>query len=154
MSKDGKLCIPNTFLWLQLIKELHESALTAHAGRDKIIALLEERYFWPQFKKEVVKFIQRCHVCQISKGSINSKLYTPLLVPYIVWQDLSMNFICGLPMIQRRASSILVVVDRFFKMVHLLACKKVNDASRITSLFFKEIIRLMGCHSPLHQIEM
>ena len=51
-----------------IIKELHSGGLRGHFSRDKIIALVEERYFWTRLKKQVAKFVAQCRICQVFKG--------------------------------------------------------------------------------------
>nr|XP_023882357.1 uncharacterized protein LOC111994710 [Quercus suber] len=71
----NQLCIPKSSLREQIIKELHGGGLGGHMGRDKTIALVEERYS---------------------------------------------------------------------KMSHFIACKKTSDATQVSNLFFKEVVRLHG----------
>ncbi|GJQ99381.1 putative nucleotidyltransferase, ribonuclease H [Tanacetum coccineum] len=111
----NQLCIPDSSLRMQIIKELHGEG---HVVRDLTLQLVQASYFWPTMRKEVDRYVKRCRICQVSKGTTtNAGLYMPLHVPLQLWVDINMDFVLGLPRTQRGNDSIFVVVDRFSKMV-------------------------------------
>jgi hypothetical protein len=116
-----------------------------HFGATKTEQVLADHLFWPKMRRDVEKYMLRCVTCHKAKSRLNPHgLYTPLPIPKVPWEDISMDFVLGLPRTKRGRDSIFVVVDRFSKMTHFIPCHKSDDASHIAELFFREIVCLHG----------
>jgi hypothetical protein len=85
-------------LRLNLVRELHSEGLGGHFHIDNTRSLVKERYFWPNINKDVKKFVECCRIFHLAKGkSQNIGLYTPFPVLERPWEDVSMEFVFGLP---------------------------------------------------------
>jgi hypothetical protein len=145
LFKGNEPCIPKCSMRENLLKEKHSGGLAGHFGHDKTFEKMSESYFWPGMQSEVKRFVDRCRICHHSKGrKQNARFYEPLPTPKKPWDEISMDFVLGLPRTQRGVDSIFVVVDRFSKMAHFIPCQKTSDETNIANLFFKEIVRLHG----------
>lgn len=114
LFKGLRVCNPKHSVREFLIKENHEGRLVGHFGVEKTLALMREHFFWPRLAKDVAFIIQRCPICHHAKGhKLFQGLLMPLLILYAPWEDVSMDFILGLPRTQRNKDSIMVVFDRF-----------------------------------------
>jgi len=69
-------------------------------------------------------------MCAKSKPS-NRKLvsYTPLPVPSHAWENVSMDFVGGLPKPRKGRDYLYVLVDRFIKMCILIPCNSSQQDS-------------------------
>ncbi|GJX23196.1 zinc finger, CCHC-type containing protein [Tanacetum coccineum] len=68
--------------------------------------------FWPKMSRDVEHFIKRYLPCHRAKGQSSPHcLYMPLPVSVAPWEDVSLDFVTGLPRKQRQKDSIMVVVD-------------------------------------------
>jgi len=112
-------------------------------GLLKTLETLHEHFNWPHMRHQVQKLRDNCIICKEAKSKLeNHGLYILLPIPNSPWGDISMDFVLGLPRSKHGKDSIFVVVDRFSKITHFILCRKVDDASHVADLFFKEIIRL------------
>jgi transposase InsO family protein len=64
-------------------------------------------------------------------------------VPEKPWEDISMDFVVGLPECEA-FDALWVVVDRLSKMRHLIPCHTTIDVVGLVKLFLREVVRLQG----------
>ncbi|XP_074302919.1 uncharacterized protein LOC141637254 [Silene latifolia] len=135
LFKGNRLCIPQSSIQKLLIREAHRGAIAGQFGSNKTYDIVSEHFYWPKMIKDVQEIVAKCVVCQKAKSSFAKGLYTPLPVPKQPWSEVSMDFILGLPRTKRGKDSIIVVVDRFSKMAHLIPCHKTDDATNVADLY-------------------
>ena len=86
-----------------------------------------------------------CLVCQQNKFETikTPGLLQPLSIPSQRWEDISMDFIIGLPK-SKRKSVIMVVVDRLTKYAHFCALSHPFKASIVSTTFVDTIQNIHG----------
>jgi hypothetical protein len=140
----NKLCLPASSIHLLLLQEAHGGGLMGHFGVKKTEEMLAAHFFWPWMRRDVERYVSRCTICNNAKSRLNPHgLYMPLSVPRAPWEDISMDFVFGLPRIKRGRDSVFVVIDRFSQMVYFIPYHKTDNASA-RDLFFNEVLRLHG----------
>ncbi|PNX96980.1 retrotransposon-related protein, partial [Trifolium pratense] len=142
----GKLFIPtNSSIKTMLLEEFHSSPIGGHSGIHKTLGRLKENVYWENMREDVTKFVKACDICQQTKhpNHLPYGLLQPLPVPAGVWEDISLDFIIGLPSFQTH-TVILVVVDRFSKAAHFGMLPTHHTASKVADLFARMICRLHG----------
>ena len=107
---------------------------------------LRRTFWWPSLKRSIAQFVAKCLTCQQVKGESKKPggELQPLEIPNWKWEDISMDFVSGLPRTRSRNDSIWVIVDRLAKSAHFLPVRKTNDLSSLAMLYLKEIVRLHG----------
>jgi hypothetical protein len=76
-------------------------------------------------KIEIACYVARCDTCKHVKA-IYMKTAGPLQslpIPTWKWEDISMDFIVGLPRTAKGYDSIWVIIDRLTKIAHFLPVK-------------------------------
>ena len=59
LFKGTRLCLPNTSICEEVVWELHSGGAAGHFGRDKPIAMVEDRFYWPSLKRDVTRIVLR-----------------------------------------------------------------------------------------------
>ena len=125
-------------LFLNCIQE----AVVVILGRDKALALVDDRFYWSRVKVNVISICERCRTYQLAKGNKkNVGLYQPLHVPNAPWENINVDFVLGVPKTVRKVDTIFV--DRFSKMApfiphattHQMLTKLLNYSSKKLSVF-------------------
>ena len=129
----------------RILRSLHESALGGHSGAQNTYLRLKQLFYWSGLKTEVKKFVMAYEVCKRCKSETVAypRLLQPLAIPNQAWENISMNFIEGLPKSEGR-DSILVVVDKFTKFAYFIGLTRPFIAQDVARVFLAQLVKVHG----------
>ena len=97
-------------------------------------------------KKDISEYVSKCLTCQQVKAEhqVPSGLLNPLPIPQWKWDNITMDFVFGLPLTQRKYDEVWVIVDRLTKSAHFLLIRLDYSMDRLAEHYMSEILRLHG----------
>ncbi|PNX77561.1 transposon Tf2-1 polyprotein [Trifolium pratense] len=143
---EGRLVLSQKSLLIPtMLEEFHSTPNGGHSGFYKTYRRIAANVYWIGMKGTIQEFVRKCDICQRQKYMATSPggLLQPLPVPNQIWEDISIDFITGLPK-SKGFEAIFVVVDRLSKYSHFIPLKHPYTAKSIADVFCKEIVKLHG----------
>ncbi|KAI2645310.1 Transposon Tf2-6 polyprotein [Labeo rohita] len=129
----------------ELLQWGHDSTLAGHQGVQRTINFIGRAFWWRTLRRDVQEYVQACNICARSKNPNTPPTgeLQPLPVPKRPWTHISLDFVSGLPDSQGK-NTILTIVDRFSKAVHLVALAGLPSAKTTAELILEHVVRLHG----------
>ena len=109
-----RICVPKDELIRgEILREGHDSKYSIHPGSTKMYQDLKDRFWWKDMRTVIAEYVAKCDTCRRIKAEHHrpAGLLKPLDIPIWKWDDISMDFIMGLPRIQNGHDAIWVMVD-------------------------------------------
>jgi hypothetical protein len=130
----------------QILNEAHLSQYSIHPRSTKMYQDFNQHYWWTKMKIEIARYVARCDTCRCVKA-VHMKTAGPLQslpIPTWKWEDISMDFIVGLPKIAKGFDSVWVIIDRLTKIAHFLPVKVKYTVATYAELYIARILSLHG----------
>jgi hypothetical protein len=143
----GCICVPDVNDLRKLIlSKAHNTAYSIHPGSTKMYYDLKERFWWYGMKRSIAEYVVICDTYQRVKAEHQrpAGLLQPLRIPEWKWEEITMDFIVGLPRTQKGYNSIWVVVDRLMKVAHFIPVNTTYSGARLAELYISRIVCLHG----------
>jgi hypothetical protein len=105
--------VPRTKALKKILDEAHTLRYSIHPGSIKMYHDLRQQFWWTRRKRETARYVAEYYTCREFKADYMKPggLLQPLSIPDWKWDDISIDFIVGLPLTARKFDSIWVIVD-------------------------------------------
>jgi hypothetical protein len=95
---------------------------------------------------QAAHYISECETCQKIKADYMKPggLLQPLSITEWKWDDISMNFIVGLPLTACKFDSIWVIVDRLSKSAHFIPVHTNYNVQKYAGIYIAHVLCFHG----------
>jgi hypothetical protein len=142
-----KLVVPRReALKKKILDQAHTSRYSIHLGSTKMYHDLRQQFWRTRMKHEATRYVSECDTCRKVKANYMKPggLLQLLSILKWKWDDISMDFIVGLPMTARKSDSIWVIVDQLSKSAHFIPVHTHNDVRRYAEIYIARVLCLHG----------
>ena len=143
--KDRLYICKESQLKQKVLLELHTSLVVGNSRFLQTYHKVKKEVFWEGLKYDAQSFIVEYLVCQQNKVEIvkTPGLPQPLNIPSQCWEEVSIDFIVGLPKSEGK-NIIMVVVDRITKYAHFCDLSHPFSASIVALAFMNTVQKIHG----------
>jgi hypothetical protein len=137
------LVVPkNHELYKKIFDEAHTFKYSIHPGSTKMYHDLKVQFWWTRMKHETARYVVECNTCQRVKADQMrpARLLQPLNISAWKLEDISMDFIVGLPLSAHMFDSIWVIIDRFTKSAHFILMHTNYRTEKYAELYMARIL--------------
>ena len=133
----------------RVLNHVYNSPLVRYSSDLNSLHRAKQNWDWQGKKSDLKRHIKECEVCQRvnSETIAPARLLQPFSIPSKPWEEVSMDFMVGLPKSQGY-DVIMVVMDRLTKYVHFVPLSHPCTAAKVAlffSFFFKMYSNYMVC---------
>jgi hypothetical protein len=117
-----------------------------HPGSTKMYHDLRQQFWWTRMKRETARYVSECDTYRKAKVDYMNPggLLQPLSIPGWKWDDISMDFIVGLPLTTRKFDLIWVIVDRLTKSAHFILVHTKYRVEKYAEIYVAHVLCLHG----------
>jgi hypothetical protein len=128
----------------KILDEAHMSRYSIHPGSTKMYHDLWQQFWWTRMKREAARYVLESDTCQKVKADYMKPggLLQPLSIPDWKWDNISMDFIVGLPMTAHKFDLIWVVMDRLSKSTHFIPVNTNYKVQKYVEIYIARVLCL------------
>jgi len=136
------LCIPESMVD-DILQQNHDSI--RHPGIRKTYLSIASRFYIRRLSSRVRQYVNKCITCQTSKPTNEQQMGKLFLIETDEPNHtLSLDFITGLPVSEKKFDALLTVTDKFTKAIRLISCTTTTSAEDTARLFLDYCYPIFG----------
>ena len=139
----GIIFIPDDrALKTKLFHLVHDSNVGGHLGISKTYRKLGQHFYWANMKADVTEYVTSCANCARSKhrNTVPTGLLQPIPIPEGKWECWTMDLVGPLPLIGKGHDGIVVFVDKFTKLCHMVPIVMTITAVQLAEVMFNVVV--------------
>nr|GEW17351.1 hypothetical protein [Tanacetum cinerariifolium] len=137
--------------WIELLSD-YDCEIRYYPRKANVVAdVLSRKEREKPLRADVATYVGKCLTCAKVKAKHlkPSGLLQQPKIPKWKWENVTMDFVTGLPRTLSGYDSIWVIVDQLTKSAHFLPKKKTDSIEKLADLYLKEIVCRHGTQLDL-----